>query len=176
MKRSAVVMLSCMLSACTYSGVGNYLQPLESEPHAVLNFVSQVKSLTFSNASQYYSGFEDASCITPPTNTFMALMYLDTPAEIPIKIKPGKKIFLRGATVFSPSTVVGGQIRTGNSTCANLVSFTPEPGRTYDVKQVRASSSCEMSVLDADGFPPGDLAELPVTGACVFTLVTQDLR
>lgn len=66
-------------------------------------------------------------------------------------------------------TVIMTRIYTSTHRCYNVLSFTPEPGRTYTVIHTAAAPNrCGLDVMDETQREPADLRRLPVRGNCAF--------
>lgn len=172
----AVIAVSGLVSSCGSTGVGNAIQPLESEPHAVLAFTKAPISAGVSQISYYFSKFDDKDCLVPETGTFAALLSFLTPDQVPIRVSSGREIFIRSSTVVSSGTVVASEIGVASNWCTTVGSFTPHAGHRYAIKHFRSGNQCHLDVSDEDGRPVTDLKVWPVTEFCKFRLQQQDLR
>ena len=87
------------------------------------------------------------------------------------KVQPiasDRRVFIRARTKHPCcESLSPGLTPEAKMTCYNLVSFQPEPGRSYAVSQNSYEQGCDMVVVDeATNTPPSSLARHPVPENC----------
>jgi hypothetical protein len=170
--RLAVCSLVCVVTACA-----TYQEPGANAPSAHLTLSSNLGQDPYSRDGQgvghnAFVAFGDAACEVLFGTMEMFKMGLFEPekggSKI-VRIEPGKRLYLR--TDWQHTRGIGNQTE-ARRTCYNFVSFVPEAGGRYEVRQTvtqgsldRPACNAVVRKLDEPG-PVKSFEQHALTGKC----------
>jgi hypothetical protein len=162
-----LLLLPGILAACAYA------QPGRGTPSAELVIRPNLREDPFlvqsgSNENRFY-GFADGACELP-LGALAVFMYSAAPEVV--RVAAGKRIYIRADWLnLSPAAID----QSGRRTCHNLVSFVPEAGERYEIRQeitqrydaFAITPACLVDVRNVKELePPQSLEEHAFTGKC----------
>jgi len=126
-----------LVSACA----AKYSEPEETQPSAELHIVSSTSGIA---ASSWFDGYASEACEEKDGGR-LATFNLVTKADRIVRIAAGSRFYvLAGAHITPP---VGAEVR--KESCRSMMSFVPEAGRTYEIKQDLETRNCPITIKDA---------------------------
>lgn len=152
--------MALVLSGC---GNYNYKQPAPTEPNAKLSIASDQSGFM---SAQMFSSFDDAECKTP--GYVMAAFNFSKDKKQTLLVQPGKRLHVLATFQRTSGARLAGElIEVGSRYCNNLISFTPELGHTYSLRQTTSEAKCQVQLVDiGSGSPPPTFEVLEVRGNC----------
>ena len=145
--------VACSL-LCLVAGCATYQEPGTSAPSADLTLRSNLRQDPYSRDGEgvghnAFFAFGDAACevLLGSLGEFkMGLFAAETGGSKIVRIEPGKRLYLR--TDWQHARGVGNQTE-ARRTCYNFVSFVPEAGERYEIRQTVTQGSPERPACDA---------------------------
>ena len=128
-----------MLEACSAPAV--FVPPSDSTTSARFTLDS---TLTGKKALQSYSIFPEQNCDAAQGYGMAAsMLFLLTKKEKITKLPAGNRVYIEAKNLL----VINEHL---SEYCTNFVSFIPEAGKNYEVRQIGVYPSCETTVLERD--------------------------
>jgi len=139
------------------------------EVHADAASVQLISSRTGVNEASRYSMFSDPQCTKAQGHGVAATFTSDAESSKRVTTNAGKRVyFLAEHSASGTGRFEQGSLTSKLSTCRNLVSFIPQPGGRYEVRQVKIESGCRTTVRDlASEEQPSSYEFLPVPDSCL---------
>lgn len=156
MKKIVLVLLCSLTAGC----VGFYQQPAAQAPHATLDAVGGPSMMTDGGVQMYWAYYDVGCNDTAQTGV---LGTRKGAARERFLLIPERRVYLN---VMSS----GGATKAGATVlrhCANVASFIPVAGVTYQVSQDVPETGCRVEILDQrTGRPPESFRAETVQGQC----------
>ena len=176
---SSRVLLSIASAVTLLAGCAATYTPPVAGPTAQLHIVSaDVKSRPLGQpALNLFHAFNDENCTKGEGIGRLAAFGRIGDAEKDISLSAGKRVFIKGVFVGYYTSDVSVAITTlknyaittavSGDRCTNVVSFVPEANRRYAISQTPQTSSCQMTLVEADtGTAPASQIVHPITEGC----------
>jgi hypothetical protein len=151
-----LILVAILVSGC----VTKYAPPDESQPHATLRLSwSPIPDVLYGGAQHFYA--YQSLCQTGDREHLASVATtIGLDRERVVRLRPGKEIFILSWGTGSGATSLcgAGAICIEKLRCINYLSFTPEAGKVYEIKQVSGGADCTTGLTeDGSNRPPKSL-------------------
>jgi hypothetical protein len=150
----------CLLAGC----VRAYVQPGGTDPSAEITLAS-----AGSTEANSFVAFPDNPCTSnnkdPAELGTLSILAARTKE---VQVWTDTRMYVK-ALAWAYKVTAGGDLTINQRLCVNVVSFVPERGKRYELKQEQSAASCEAAVIDLNTMQPAAGFERhPITDACTL--------
>jgi hypothetical protein len=152
----------CLLAGC----VRAYVQPAGADPSAEITLASAGNTETNS-----FVAFPDNPCTSnnkdPAELGTLSILAARTKQ---VRVWTDTRMYIKAlAWAYKVGYVGGGYHEIKQRLCVNVVSFVPQRGKRYELKQEQSATSCAAVVIDLDTMQPAAGFERhPIEDACTL--------
>ena len=148
-----------------------YPPPAPGVPTATIT-IAKSPYLSLGGDTVGFYAFDNELCEDTDASGALGTLLWTTANTISTSVPADTRLFIRAGTIRYVGT--GGGMAT--TTCTNVISLTPETGRTYTLRHVvnPQQESCAVEAVDdATGVPPSSLKRIVLTPGCLTVVLRQ---
>lgn len=154
--------LACLGAlACGCASTTNYVEPDTAANAAEIRFFPGVTGIA---ADSFYDGYTSEECADKAGEGRLVTFNVATKDMRTSRVLAGARLFVLAVSHVEPPP---GAEKVLTTSCRSMLSFVPEAGKIYEIRQDTGQRSCPVTVKDAaTGAELASYEKLKARGAC----------